>query len=84
MLFFIMTKYEVPEEIRRRIGKNIKYLRLKNNMKQKDLSEQMNCHQNYLCGVEKGRWIFSVGGLVKIAGILDVNVGSLLDEDFFK
>lgn len=45
----------MDEEIRRKIGKRIKHVRIELSLKQTDLSNQLNCHRSNITHMEKGK-----------------------------
>lgn len=63
-----------------KIGIRIKEERNKQKIRQKDLSQLVGISNTYLCDIEKGRTSPSLETLKKIADVLKIKVGILLEE----
>ncbi len=61
------------------LGKKLKYLRLKKNLTQKKLAEEIGCTPAYICQLESGKTEPSISTLKKIANTLDITI-----VDFFR
>ena len=66
-------------DVRKRVGKNVRTLRLDRGLSQEELADKADIHQTYLSGVEGGKRNPSILILERIAGALAIDVG-----DFFK
>lgn len=78
-----MTKF-LDNEINQRIGKNIHHLRTNQNLTRAIISQKTGYGVSYLSLLENGHRGISVGGLAKIAEVLRVKPGSLIEEEFYK
>jgi len=62
------------------IGKNIRYFRKQQGLKQVELAEKAEISVSYLCEIENGQTMPSVKTLIKIAKALNVDFAALFDE----
>jgi len=61
-----------------KIGENIKEVRIKQNLSQKNLAEKCNCKQSMICYIEKGDRNPSLAMLFKLASALGTTVDTLI------
>ena len=66
------------------IGKKIKEFRLKKNLTQENLAEQVELSVTYICMIETGRKHISLQKIVQIADALDVTVDKLIYKSQLK
>ena len=69
-----MTK----EELLKKFGMNVKFTRMKKGLTQEQLSEMMNIHLTYLARIETGRINMSLGKILELAKVLNVDINKLL------
>ena len=62
----------------KRLGENLKKLRLKNKLSQGDLAKMLNVNRAYISNIENGRMNPTLSTLEKIAGALGVSSSELL------
>lgn len=62
----------------KQFGKNVKIERIKQDLTQEGLAEKMNVSQNYVAGIECGRANMSLGKILELAQVLDVDINILL------
>lgn len=68
------------EEIKTKIGENIKKLREARNLTQEDLADKSELHPTYISLLERGKKACSIKTLSKIASALNVSTGKMLDS----
>lgn len=68
-------------EVTRRVCKNIRFLRLKNDLTQCELARKASISKRYLLALEKGRSNVTVATVERIAKALDEKPESLLCSD---
>ena len=66
-------------DIRRRVGQNVKKLRLTRELSQEELAFECGLHRTYISGVERGVRNPTVLVLLKIAVALKVSPSKLVD-----
>lgn len=59
-------------------GKNVKIERIKQDLTQEQLAEKMDVSQNYIACIESGRQNMSLGKILELANILNVDIEKLL------
>lgn len=64
-------------DVRDRVGRNVRALRVASQLSQEELAHQAGVHQTYLSGVERGRRNASVLVLGRIAQALGVDIQRL-------
>ena len=62
----------------KQFGKNVKIERIKQDLTQEELAEKMNVSQNYVAGIECGRANMSLGKILELSQVLDVDINILL------
>ena len=62
-----------------KLGKNIRQLRIENNLTQEKLAELADLHRTYIGGVERGERNISLLNLLKLAHILKVDLSNLVE-----
>ena len=62
----------------KRFGKNVKIERIKKDLTQEQLAENMDVSQNYLACIECGRQNMSLAKVLELSKALGVNIESLL------
>lgn len=65
-------------ELLKRFGKNVKIERIKKDLTQEQLSEKLDVSRTYLASVECGNENMSLGKILEIALVLDINIEKLL------
>ncbi len=65
-------------ELLKRFGKNIKIERIKKDMTQEQLAEKLDVSRTYLASVECGKENMSLGKILEIAQVLDIDIEKLL------
>ena len=66
------------EDSSKRLGKNLKKLRLKKKMSQGDISRKLNLYRAYISSIENGRMNPTLSTLEKLAESLGVSSSDLL------
>jgi transcriptional regulator with XRE-family HTH domain len=66
-------------EIRRQVGQNVKRFRHKKAWSQEELAFKANFHRTYVSGIERGVRNPTVVVIAKLAKVLGVTPGSLVD-----
>ena len=64
-----------------KFGQNIKQIRKRMNMSQKELATKMEISQSYLSDIESGRKNLSIKTVKKLAGSLGLSVTDLFNDD---
>ena len=62
-----------------RLGKNVKFFRLKLNLSQEELAHEADSNRTYISDVERGTRNPSIKVVERIAKTLKVSMGDLLD-----
>ena len=62
----------------KKLGENLRKLRLKKNMSQVDLANALNVDRAYISNIENGRMNPTLSTLEKLAGALNVSSSELL------
>lgn len=65
----------------KQFGKNVKIMRIKNDLTQEQLAERMGVSQHYLACIETGRQNMSLGKILGLANALNVSINQLLEFD---
>ena len=66
------------EELLKRFGKNVKTERIKKDLTQEQLAENMDVSQNYLACIECGRQNMSLAKVLELSQALGINIENLL------
>ncbi|CCY25281.1 MAG: helix-turn-helix transcriptional regulator [Brachyspira sp.] len=66
------------EELLKRFGKNVKIERIKKDLTQEQLAENMDVSQNYLACIECGRQNMSLAKVLELSQALGINIENLL------
>lgn len=69
-----MTK----EELLKKFGFNVKIARMKKGLTQEQLADLMNIHLTYIAKIETGKINMSLGKILEIAKVLDIDINKLL------
>lgn len=69
-----MTK----DELLKKFGLNVKFARMKKNLTQEQLAEIMDIHWTYIAKIETGRVNMSLGKVLELAKVLNVDINKLL------
>lgn len=69
-----MTK----DELLKKFGLNVKFARMKKNLTQEQLAEMMDIHWTYIAKIETGRINMSLGKVLELAKVLNVDINKLL------
>lgn len=67
--------------IRQKLGKNVKRLRMEKGLSQEEFAFEADIHRTYVSDVERGARNISIEVLEKFANALGVSPGYLLDAD---
>jgi hypothetical protein len=78
-----MSRDQVPQNVSKRIGRNISYLRGKANKTQATVCLDLGYTVNYWSLLENGSRCVGIGGLVRIAEYFGEKPGRIIDEDFW-
>ena len=65
-------------KISKKLGENIKSIRLRHKMTQGDICRKLDMDRSYMSAIESGKKNITLGILEKLAGALDVSVDELL------
>lgn len=65
-------------ELGKKMGENLRRLRLKNKLSQGDLAKKLNVDRAYISNIENGRMNPTLSTLEKIAGALRISSSELL------
>lgn len=76
-----IIKHVNKNEIKRKIGLNIKSIRVKKELKQVDLADFAQLTTNSIGQIERGQQNFTIETLLSIAEVLGVEPDSLLKID---
>lgn len=69
---------ETLEQLRKRIGKRIKFFRKERNLTQEELSEMIDIDSRHLGGIERGIYTGSLKTLNRICNVLDIEFEDLV------
>ncbi len=69
-----MTK----EELLKTFGLNVKFARMRKGLTQEQLAELMDIHWTYVAKIETGRINMSLGKVLELAKVLEVDINKLL------
>ena len=65
-------------KISKKLGENIKPMRLRRKMTQGDICHKLDMDRSYMSAIESGKKNITLGVLEKLAGALDVSADELL------
>jgi len=65
-------------QISKKLGQNIKRIRLRRKMTQGDICRKLNMDRSYMSAIEGGKKNVTIAKLEKLANALDVSVDQLL------
>ncbi len=68
-------------ELLKRFGKNVKIERIKKDLTQEKLAEQLDVSANYVACIENGRQNMSLGKVLELADTLNTDIANLLKFD---
>ncbi len=82
------TKIDKKEYIQREVGANIRKLRMRNKISQRDLADMCNFETSNMCRIERGGSNLTLANLFKIATALNITMCELfegvdVDPSFF-
>ena len=63
----------------KKFGKNLKIERIKQDLTQEKLAEKMQVSQNYIASIECGNANMSLGKVLELSQVLNINISYLLD-----
>ena len=66
------------EELLKKFGLNVKFARMKKGYTQEKLAELMDIHWTYIAKIETGKINMSLGKILELAKILNVDINKLL------
>lgn len=66
------------EELLKKFGLNVKIARMKKGLTQEQLSEMMHVHLTYLAKIETGKINMSLGKILELAQVLNIDINKLL------
>ena len=66
------------ETLLKKFGKNVKIERIKKDLTQEQLAEQMNVSQNYIANIERGKANMSLAKVLELSQGLNINIEKLL------
>lgn len=66
------------EELLKKFGKNVKIERIKKDLTQEQLAENLDVSQNYLACIECGRQNMSLAKVLELSKALGINIENLL------
>ena len=66
------------EELLKKFGFNVKIARMKKGLTQEQLSEMMHVHLTYLAKIETGKINMSLGKILELAKVLNIDINKLL------
>ncbi len=69
-----MTK----DELLKKFGLNVKFARMRKNLTQEQLAEIMDIHWTYVAKIETGKINMSLGKILELAKVLNVDINKLL------
>ncbi len=69
-----MTK----EELLKKFGLNVKFARMRKGLTQEQLSELMTVHLTYVAKIETGKINMSLGKILEISKVLNIDINKLL------
>lgn len=72
------------DNIKELFGKKVKELRIKNNLSQEELAEQIGIAERNLSKIECGKSFIRAEKLAKLSEILNVKLNNLFDFDYYK
>ena len=65
-------------QISKKLGQNIKHIRLRRKMTQGDICRKLNMDRSYMSAIEGGKKNITIAKLEELANALDVSVDELL------
>lgn len=66
------------EELLKSFGLNVKFARMRKGLTQEQLAELMDIHWTYVAKIETGRINMSLGKVLELAKVLEVDINKLL------
>ena len=64
-------------------GKNLRYLRLSNNMTQKDLSTELHTSHQSVSNYERGQRFCNLDTLVQVSELFDISIDDFLKKKLY-
>jgi transcriptional regulator with XRE-family HTH domain len=72
---------KVSHPLLRRVGERLRRARLAKGLSQEALAHTANMDRSYVSGLERGEFNVSLLALAKLARILDLRLGALVESD---
>lgn len=66
------------EELLKKFGLNVKFVRMRKGLTQEQLAEIMDIHWTYIAKIETGKINMSLGKILELAKVLQVDINKLL------
>ncbi len=66
------------KELLKKLGINVKIVRIKKELTQEKLAEKMGVSQNYIASIECGKANMSIAKILELADYLEVDISMLL------
>ena len=66
------------EELLKKFGLNVKFARMRKGLTQEQLAEIMDIHWTYIAKIETGKINMSLGKILELAKVLQVDINKLL------
>lgn len=66
------------KELLKKLGINVKIVRIKKELTQEKLAEKMGVSQNYIASIECGKANMSIAKILELANYLEVDISMLL------
>ena len=66
------------QELLKKFGLNVKFVRMKKGLTQEQLADLMGIHLTYIAKIETGKINMSLGKILEIAKILKIDINKLL------
>ncbi len=77
-IYIYMNIDMTKEELLKSFGLNVKFARMRKGLTQEQLAELMDIHWTYVAKIETGRINMSLGKVLELAKVLEVDINKLL------